>query len=259
MKLRILPASRGIQWVRQGIQTFFRQPLALTGLFFMFLVAMSVLSLVPLLGNVLALALFPGASLGLMVAAREADEGRFPTPWVMLSAFRAGRARLRSMLILGALYACGFLLVLGCSTLFDGGKFASLNLGGGRMTVDLVQETDFQTAMLVATFLYAILSLVFWHAPALVHWQGVPPVKSLFFSIVACMRNFWAFTVYGVVWFLLFLFLSILSLSFAAMLGGPEALGVILYPVAIMLIAMFFTSIYFTFIDSFEITPGDQS
>lgn len=258
MKLHILPASRGIQWVRQGIQTFFRQPLALTGLFFMFLLAMSLFSLIPLLGNVLALALFPGASLGLMVAARETHEGRFPMPLVMVSAFRAGRARLQAMLILGVLYACGFLLIMGCSALFDGGKFASLNLGGGRMTAELVQETDFQTAMLVATALYAPLSLVFWHAPALVHWQGVAPVKSLFFSFVACIRNFWAFTVYGVVWIFLFLFVSILSLSLAAMLGGSQALGAILYPVAILLAAMFFTSIYFTFVDSFDITPGDQ-
>lgn len=224
----------------------------------MFLIAMSVCSLVPLFGSVLALALFPGASLGLMVAARETNEGKFPMPLVMVSAFRAGRARLLSMLVLGVLYACGFMLVLGCSALFDGGKFASLNLGGGRMTAELVQETDFQTAMLVATVLYTLLSLVFWHAPALVHWQGVAPVKSLFFSFVACIRNFWAFTVYGVVWILLFLVSSILSLSLASMLGGPEVLGAILYPVAMLLVAMFFTSIYFTFIDSFEITPGDQ-
>ncbi len=258
MKLRILPASRGIQWVRQGIQTFFRQPLALTGLFFMFLVAMSLLSLVPWVGNVLALALFPGANLGLMVATRETSEGRFPMPLVMVSAFRAGRAQLQAMLILGVLYAGGFMLVLACSALFDGGKFASLNLGGGHVTAELMQEADFQTAMLVAAALYAPLSLVFWHAPALVHWQGVAPVKSLFFSFVACIRNFWAFTVYGIVWILLFLVSSILSLTLASMLGGPQVLAAILYPAAILLAAMFFMSIYFTFVDNFEITPGDQ-
>ena len=45
-------------------------------------------------------------------------------PAVFLSAFRAGRERCNAMLILGALYALGFLLIVGISALFDGGKFA---------------------------------------------------------------------------------------------------------------------------------------
>ena len=200
MKLQIVPASRGIQWVKSGIQTFFRQPLALEGLFFMFLALMSVLSLLPVIGSALALALLPGATLGLMAATREAADGKFPMPLILVTAFRAGRQQLRAMLILGALYALGFVLVLGLSALIDGGKFAKLYLLGGSISAELLQDGDFQLAMVTASVLYMPLSLLFWHAPALVHWHGVTPVKSLFFSFVACMRNFWAFTVYGVVW-----------------------------------------------------------
>ena len=61
MKLHIVPARQGILWVKLGMRTFFRQPLALTGLFFIFMAAMSVISMVPVIGNVLALALLPGA------------------------------------------------------------------------------------------------------------------------------------------------------------------------------------------------------
>jgi hypothetical protein len=59
--------------------------------------------------------------------------------------------------------------------------------------------------MWVAMALYLPLSLLFWHAPALVHWHGVPPLKSLFFSLVACMRNFKAFTLFGLAWVGVFL------------------------------------------------------
>ena len=49
------------------------------------------------------------------------------------------------------------------------------------------------------------LILLFWHAPALVHWHGVSPVKSLFFSAVACFRNFGALLVYGLAWLAVFI------------------------------------------------------
>ncbi len=42
-----------------------------------------------------------------------------------------------------------------------------------------------------------VLSIIMWVAPALTAFAGVPPVKSLFFSIVACWRNKSAFLVFG--------------------------------------------------------------
>jgi hypothetical protein len=259
MKLQLVPASQGVQWVRQGIRTFFRQPLALTGLFFLFMAAMSVLSFVPLLGNAIALTLLPAATLGLMAATEETTKGKFPLPTVLISAFRAGRQRLRAMLVLGALYAAGFLLVMGLSTLVDGGKFASLYLMGGELSAEVLQQGDFQLAALVTMALYLPLSLLFWHAPALVHWHGISPVKSLFFSMVACLRNFWAFTLFGLVWMAVFLSMGLTVSILAAILGSPELITAILFPVGMAMAAMFFTSIYFTFQDSFEVTPGDPN
>ena len=78
MKLNIVPARTGLLWVRLGIRTFFRQPLAMTGLFFLFLTIMSLAQLVPLVGLALTMALLPACTLGFMAAAREADAGKFP-------------------------------------------------------------------------------------------------------------------------------------------------------------------------------------
>jgi len=258
MKLNIVPASRGAQWVKQGIRTFFKQPLALSGLFFMFMAVMSVLSMTPLLGNALALALLPGATLGLMAATQETTKGKFPMPVVLLSAFRAGRLQLRAMLTLGVLYALGFLLVLGLSALVDGGKFAKLYLLGGTISAELLQDPDFEIASLLAMALYMPLSLLFWHAPALVHWHGVPPVKSLFFSLVACLRNFWAFTVYGLVWLGAFMGMGMLLAVIAGLFGNAEIMAAVLFPGALLMAAMFFTSIYFTFSDSFDLSSGEN-
>ena len=257
MKLHIVPASQGAQWVKQGIRTFFRQPLALSGLFFMFMAIVSVLSIVPYLGSLLALVLLPACTLGLMAATREAQQGKFPMPTVMVIAFRAGTAKMRSMLVLGAIYAVGVLLVMGTSALADGGQFARLYLVGGAITREMLMEPAFQTAMWIALILYTPLSMLFWHAPALVHWNDMSPVKSLFFSGVVCLRNFRAFLVFGLVWTALFLLTGVIVTLLATVIGGPEIAGVARFPAAMLMAAMFFTSIYFTYQASFETPEGN--
>ena len=154
MHLHTVTPRSGLIWVKQGIQTFWRQPVALTGLFFLFMALVSVLSMLPYLGSALALAVLPAATLGLMVATEQASLGKFPMPTVLMIAFRAGQQRLRAMLILGLVYAGGFLLVMGLSALIDGGGFAKVYLANAPITAELINSSDFQSAMWVATVLY---------------------------------------------------------------------------------------------------------
>lgn len=258
MKLQIVPARQGVVWFQQGVRTFMKQPLAFTGLFFMFMAAISLLSLVPVIGTPIALALLPAATLGLMAATEIADKGQFPMPQVLIAGFRAGKERLRSMVVLGVLYAVGFILLMGISATVDGGQFARVYLLGGELTAETVMQADFQTAALVAMVLYLPLSLLFWHAPALVHWHGITPVKSLFFSAVACLRNFWAFTVFGLVWMAAFLGIATGVAIVVSLLGNVELMNAILFPVGLAMAAMFFTSFYFTYRDCFD-TPSEET
>ena len=174
-------------------------------------------------------------------------------PSVLLAGFRAGRAQLRAMLILGALYALGFVGVLGLSALADGGKFAQMYLFGGAVGSEVFQDPAFETAAMVALLFYMPLSLLFWFAPALVYWNNVSPTKSLFFSMVACIRNIGAFTVYSLVWMLAFMVIGLGVVLVAGLSGSQEAVGLVLYPSAMVMAAMFFSSIYFTYADSFSI------
>lgn len=251
MKLNIVPARTGFAWFREGLRTFWRQPLALAGLFFMFISLMSVASLIPLVGSLIALFLLPAATLGLMAATREAAQGKFPMPAILISAFRAGRQQARAMAVLGGVYAIGFLLVLGVSALVDGGSFARIYLVGGTLTPELVQSDSFQNAMWLAMLLYLPLSMMFWYAPALVHWHGISPVKSLFFSIVACTRNIGALTLYLLAWMALFMGVAMAVMMVSVLLGQPDLLHTLMFPTAMLLAAMFFSSIWGTFRDSF--------
>jgi hypothetical protein len=260
MKLNIVPAKQGLVWVKLGIKTFWRQPLAFTGLFFLFMAWVSLLSMVPVLGAVMALLILPAATLGLMVASEQASGGKFPMPTVLMVAFRAGQQRLKAMLVLGALYAVSFLAVMALTTLIDGGSFAKVYLGNAPMTPELVEASDFQMAIWLSTALYIPMSMMFWHAPALVHWYGIPPVKSMFFSAVACWRNLGAFAVYLLAWAGVFVAGATVILTISSAIGGSELTAAVLMPGALLMSAMFFTSVYFTVKDCFELPlPGSET
>ena len=127
MKLQVVPARTGANWVKQGIKTFWRQPLALSGLFFLFTGLISLTSYLSYLGTVLGLMLLPTITLGLMAAAREAELGRFPMPRIMFVAFQQGAAQTKIMIAMGGLYALLFGLVLAMSSVFDTGDFARMS------------------------------------------------------------------------------------------------------------------------------------
>jgi hypothetical protein len=251
MRLNPVPAGTGLTWVRLGVRTFLRQPLAMGGLFFMFMGAVSVLSVVPLIGTGLALVLVPAATLGLMAASREADAGRFPMPLTLVSAFREGPQRSKAMLTLGAGYAGALLLLMVLAALLAGGGDAAPALNEGEMTPEALRAAFSGGPFWFLLLLYVPVLTAFWHAPALVHWHGVSPVKSLFFSLLACWTNKGAMLVFMAGWVGVFAAVGLVLSLLAVLLGSATAMQVVLYPLVLLMAAMFHTSIWFTFRDSF--------
>jgi hypothetical protein len=52
MKLNIVPARTGITWVKLGVKTFLQAAPGLSGLFFMYMAVLTLMSLLPVLGLV---------------------------------------------------------------------------------------------------------------------------------------------------------------------------------------------------------------
>lgn len=255
MKLNLVPASTGLTWVRLGIRTFFRQPLAMGGLFFMFMAAVSLLSLVPLVGTVLSVGLVPAATLGLMAATREAEQGRFPMPSTLVLAFRGGPQRTRAMVMLGGLYVVGLLVVLVAAALLAG-TAAAVPDAGGELTPEAVQAMIGEPGLWLAMLVYLPVMMAFWHAPALVYWRGVSPGKSLFFSLMACWANKAALFFYAIGWGAVFMIAGLLVGLLGAVLGA--GLSAVLYPLVLLMAAMFHTSIWFSVRDSFQPEGADS-
>lgn len=249
MRLKHVSASHGADWVKQGFRTFTRQPLAISGLFFMFMAGLSLMSIVPFLGSVAAIVITPAATLGLMAASRDATHGKFPMPATLLTAFRQSGERSRAMLILGGIYgACLLLLVAVAMGLGPDVPDEAAKTG---LTPELIAAVMGSPGLWLSLMLYVPVLMMFWHAPALVHWHGVAPVKSLFFSLLACWNNRGAMVLYLISWFALMLVAALVVSTVASALGGTT-MSFIIYPLVLMFASVFYASLFFTFKDSFD-------
>jgi hypothetical protein len=254
VKLNIVPARTGITWVKLGLQTFFRQPLALAGLFFMYFTAMTLLGLVPFLGGAAVLILAPAATLGIMAAAREASEGRFPMPSLLFAAFRAGPQRARAMLVLGAFYAVAFLAVFLVASFFGAAPPAAT----ATQDPAALPPPQLTAGMLVLTALQLPVFVVFTHGPALVHWHGLSPLKAVFFSLVAFWRNIKAFLVFAAVWAgVVSLIMLVLGIVLQLLGAGMTFAGLI--PVALIVATMGTCSMFFTYRDCYFAPGADEA
>lgn len=265
MKLNLVPARTGAEWVRIGLKTFWRQPLAFISLFFLFMASISIASQLPLVGSVLAPILLPFMTLGLMVATSVAyanDRQKPAAPAMFTAAAEAVRSEWKPMIVLGLISAAYFVIAVGISALMDGGQLARAYLFDETLPADVIASSDFQTARLFVMVLNLPLSLAMWHAPALVHWHRVEPVKALFFSLVALFRNFGAYAMFCLSWFGVFLAVGIgiglvatvlVGVGAIGMGGGASAIGgALMVGSALVLAAMSLSSTWFTFRDSFR-------
>lgn len=246
MKLNVVPARTGLLWVREGIQVFRRQPLALVGLFVMYWFALVSIALLPLVGLVASLVLVPAGTLGFMVVTADVVAGRFPLPSRLLAGFRQGRAHTRVLLQLGFMHAAIVLVILlATHALFPAAEGTA---------DDPLQVLS--AARLVATAVQLPVSVLFCYAPALSHWHAVPATKALFFSVVALWKNMGAFTVFGLGWAAVMLVLSAV-LGLVYLLAGSGVMFALAVPAVLALSAMMLASTLFTFRDSFSAdAPG---
>lgn len=257
MKLQLVPARQGALWVRRGFGIFFKHPLAFAALFTGFLFFGLMAMLLPFVGPLLLLAALPLVTLAFMLATQRAVHGQLPGPSVFVAPFRVNRARSIALLRMGLIYAVASLAIMTFSDLVDGGKFDALQeaMGGGKQDAaaiaQLLGDPQLQIGVLLRFGLASLLSLPFWHAPALVHWGNQGVGKALFFSTIACWRNFGAFTVYALAWCGVILLFGALANLLAALLQQAQVVALAAVPAGLLFSTVFYASLYFTFADCF--------
>ena len=274
LHLQTVPARNGLLWLRHGFKVFQRRPLALSGLFALFLLAGFVLTLLPRVGVLLLVATLPLLSLGFMLATHLVLQNRTPNAGVFLAPLKLTAERRRSQLMLGGAYALATVLIMLLSDAVDGGSLDALqtlmakpepgNPAYEQAVAAALTEPRLLAGMLTRLGLAALLSVPFWHAPALVHWGGQGALQALFSSTLGVWRNKGAFALNALGWAGLTLLLSALLSLVTGLLGVPQLLYMLAMPLGLLLSTVFYTSLYFTFVDCFmfgaprELPPSQQ-
>jgi hypothetical protein len=188
MQARRLPARHGFLWLIASFRLFRANPPLLTALTLSYLFLIVVVNLLPLIGPFLVPLALPALILVVANGCRAIERGRGGIDISLTQGLQLHRV---ALVRLGGLHLLGSIVILAASTAMDGGR---VPLPGPGQPLD---EEEVIWAMLRLMLVALPVVTAFWFAPLLTGWDGVTPLKSVFFSFIASWRNWRAFGVYG--------------------------------------------------------------
>jgi hypothetical protein len=259
--LKSVPAARGPRWIGDAFRLYARRPLAFTALFLVFVFASVLVAQVPLLGLLVQLMSLPLLSLGFMVAGQSALLDGPVRPIQFIEPLRHDPAKRRALLTLCVSFgvlALAILMLADAVSNSAWSRLQALMVRGESVQAEidaLLSEPGVGVAMLIAGVLLSLLSVPFWHAPALVHWGGQGVRQALFSSTLALWRNKGAFFSYMLAWLGAMMLFGLVTAFVFALIGEPQLAGVIGVPAWLVFSAVFYISVLFTFNDSFGGAP----
>jgi hypothetical protein len=260
MKLKIVKASQGLVWVRQGMLACRKQPLGFIGLLGLVgFVALLLVGLPERIGALLVVGVMPLAWMGFMLATRRVLTGERITPTVMIEALKGRDAPRRDFALLGGAYILATLAVLQIAQWLGPDPDAlEAIMQSTKDAAEMLSNPLVQEDMLWRMGLTVPISLIFWHTPALILWAHVPVGKALFFSAVATWRNLGAFCVYGLGWMGVVLAIALVDRVLLALVPEPMLANVVALAAGMWVASAFYASLYFTVVDCFEPQRPDE-
>ena len=213
---RGVDAGRGWDWIAAGWELFKKQAGMWIAVVLVAFVIFFVLALIPVVGSLASFVLSPVFAAGVLVCAREADEGRSIEIGHLFAGFRG---KLGPLATVGAIYlgaAVVIALVVGLAT--GASVFAMMSGGGKEMTPAAAMTVILAVLIMLALLLPVIMAV--WFAPALVMFHDKGAVDSMKESFAGCLRNIVPFLVYGVV-MLVFSVIASIPLMLGWLVLGP--------------------------------------
>lgn len=220
MRANQVNASEGVRWLAESFRVLRAAPLQLMLLHLALLFTAAFMLSIPSIGFAVFWLLTPAVMVGPHAAARAAAGGARPEFALMVQGFRVA---FPALLRLGALLLVALCAALGATALADDGKLFRAMVGIERLRMEDLFQPELHRALLVWAVLQTTVVAILWYAPLLVAWNGVPAVKSVFFSAAAIILNWRAMLAFSGVLTLALLIVSLLALAAASLVARSEA------------------------------------
>ena len=256
MQALTLPAKRGWGWLSDGFGIYRKKPLMLWLLVIGYWMMMILVSGFPFVGQIAGPLLIPVFSVSLMNGCRLIAQGSPLPPQLLFSGFKKN---LRALLVLGAIYIVVSLCMIGIISVFDDGMLYQLLVQGERPSKEALADNEAMFMLRLVLFFLPTM-VAYWFAPVLVAWHELPVGKALFFSVVACLRNWRAFLVYfvaiAILGGVLLIFIALLLATLFANAGGESAMALMTMVLLVFLPATY-ASFYVSYRDIFVTIDDD--
>ncbi|MGH8676132.1 MAG: BPSS1780 family membrane protein [Burkholderiales bacterium] len=256
MSARVVSFARGARWVAEGWRLFRVSPALWLALVFAYWMIMTTVSLVPVVGLAAATLLIPAFSVGFMAASRSCERRGKLEIILLFEGFRSGPG---AQLVLGCIYLALLAMLVGATTIADGGSLARWMTTGRRPDEQALQSEDLFAALLVAGGLYLPIMMLFWFAPVLAAWHAMGPLQALFYSFFASLLNWRAFLGYGVFATLVTVVIPFLVLGALLLASGGRLkfnVMTVIFPLLIFLLPTLVASFYASYRDVFPADDG---
>ena len=239
--------------MKQGFGLFRKQPGGMSMLFLGYMVCMLLVSIIPLLGQLLPVILVPIFSVAFAQGCLNIDQGKRVLPNLLLSGFR--KPALPVLFGLGVLYLIMAIVAIGASSLVDGGTLWQLVTGqlNPQTSPEVIRESNIGSAILLTMAMSIPALMAFFFAAPLIYWQHVSLGKALFFSFFAVWRSLSAFIVLASTWFAI----SIVTSQLLFMIVGRTPMAIqLMMPLSMILTVIMHCSFYAAYRQIFGV-PAD--
>lgn len=199
----------GIHWLGRGFWHFKQNPLAWVGAIIVFILLSIVVSFIPLVG-VLAINLFsPVIMAGFILGSHEQHEG---------GDFRVGHLfagfsnNVGQLVLVGVIYLLGIMLIGASFGIIMGGTMAATGMADPNMDPEALMTLlgpGMTIMMLIAAALLTLLAMAYYYAPTLIAIEDLSAMKAMKLSMKACLKNWLAFIIYGLIVIVLFFIAAI--------------------------------------------------
>ena len=223
---RSVSSGNATVWYGKGFEHFKANPGTWIGMVLVFAVIAFVLNIIPLLGGLIMNLLFPVFFGGFMLACHAHDQGRS----VQFDAlFEGFKDKFGSLAILGLIWMIMGIVIFAIfaviALVFVGGAFVSGALTGSQGLMGLGFGMIF-TFFIAALLIGIPMMMAIWLAPALVIFHNIAPLDALTKSFKASAKNFGAYLVFFILYFI-FSLLATIPLGLGWLVWAPTLIAAI--------------------------------